>query len=550
VIGTSLTPDGLDAAREAHARADWSRTYEILRLLAADGLTSEDRYRLAEAAWWLGRTDEALVHYERAYADAVEEGQVRRAAMVALEVGFLRALRGEFTAGSGWLGRADRLLDPEPPCPEKGYTRYIEAEEALERGDLAAAAQAGREVRATGDRFGDRTLTSLGLVVEGIALIREGTVREGFARLDEALLPVLAGEVEHGWAGNIYCQMMALCHDLSDPRRAQEWTEATERWCAQFPNAAMFAGICRVHRAQLHRGRGDWAAAEREALRVCDELASMNVAAVGEARYQLGEVLRLRDDAAGAEAAYRQAARLGRDPQPGLALLHLARGEPGAAAAGIATALAAVGDDPFRRVPLRAAEVTIALATGEIDTAEGACSDLRGLATIYVSPGFEGTAWQAEGATLLARGRPGDAMGPLRDACRRWLELRLPHNEAATRVLIARACAALGDDLGSRNELDLAADTFTQLGAVRDLEELAELRGERTLPDGLTEREIEVLACVADGSTNREIAAELFISEKTVARHLSNIFSKAGVSSRTAAARYALERGLVPTGRG
>jgi DNA-binding NarL/FixJ family response regulator len=541
----------LQDARDAFARRDWVRAraaFETARARAT--LSSDDTYAAADAAWWLGLIDEALAAYEDAYHLYLREHRPRKAANSALGIGYTLALRGDGAIGSGWMSRAVRLLEGEAESVEHGYLVFIEIETALGAGELESAIVRSRDLQEMGRRFADPTLTALGVVGEGRALIKRGQVSRGLALLDEGMLAAVSEEMDPSWAGNIYCSLMIACHELADVRRAAEWTQATARWCESMPAAGPFMGICRVHRAQILQLQGGWDDAEREAIRVCAELAHFDVGTVAEAHYQLGEVCRLRGRLAAAEDAYRHAHAMGRDPQPGLALLRLAQGRAAAAAASIQTALAGEARNRLVRARLCAAQVEIALAAGEMDVARRAGDELEEIAGVYGSSGFEAAALQARGAILLAEGQATAALQTLRAACLRWQRLNAPYETARVRVLLARLYEALGDRDAAALELDAAAAVFDRLGARLDARTVAELRDRPLLPGDLTEREVEVLAEVAAGKSNREIAGALFISEKTVARHLANIFAKLGLSSRTAAAAYAIEHGLARRGRG
>lgn len=300
-----------------------------------------------------------------------------------------------------------------------------------------------------------------------------------------------------------------------------------------------------MHRVQLLLVQGDWSQAEDEAWQVCHDLADMNVIAVAESHYQIGEIYRLRGDLARAEDAYTRAHRLGRDPEPGLALLRLSEARLDSAAASIRSGLADDSMDSFNRARLRSAQVEIALADGDLGTATEAVAELSLIASTYSSPGLEARAWQASGALLLAQGNHLEALRRLRDTVRRWQELDAPYYAATSRVLAAQAYRALADHDAANLELNAAAAVFAELGAAGDSKRVEMLRSSRPLPGSLTGREVEVLSCVAAGQSNREVAATLFIAEKTVARHLSNIFTKLNVSSRTEAAAFAYAHGLV-----
>lgn len=535
----------LTEARVAYGRRDWSAARDGFTVARAQGeLGTPDLRALSDAAWWLGRNEEALAVSEQVYRRHVDDAQLPQAAMLALNIGFLWMLRGAGAIASGWFSRARRLLDDLPEGAAHGHLLFLDVEEALAGADLDGAIALARRMQAIARRFDDRSLAAAGLVYEGRALVRLGRVGAGVAMLDEAMLPVLAGEVEPDFAGNLYCQLMTVWHEIADLRRAREWTDATERWCEQFTSAVMFVGICRIHRVQVLEIQGEWNRAEREAVQVCAELADLNVYVVAEAHYQIGELRRLRGELAGAEDAYKRAHELGRDPQPGRALLRLAEGRVATASASIHTALDGASHDRFARARLLAAQVDIAVAAGDTDLAVGAADELDEIAALYGSSGFTAAARQARGAVLLAGGDPHGALPVLRDAYRCWHELDAPYLAARARTVLAQAYADLGDQDSAGLELDAADAVFARLGAADDLRRTAELRGLPALPDGLTAREAEVLACLASGRSNREIATALVISEKTVARHLSNIFTKLGVSSRTAAASYAYEHGL------
>lgn len=541
--------DILEAARRAFENHDWAEAREgFATVQEQESLGADDLAALAECAWWQGDIEECLATYEEAYRHYLhgERPATRQAAKLAMEVGFFWFLRGEEAVGSGWMGRARRLFDDEPDCAEKSYLRWVEANEALADADFERALEISQALVDAGHRFGDETLAALGLVGEGIATVKQGAVATGLALFDEAMLPVVAGRVDPGFAGDIYCQIMGVCHEMADYRRAQEWTDATARWCAGFPNAVMFLGICRVHRAQLMDVKGDWARAEEEALRVCDELASMNAGAAAEGHYALGEIRRQRGDLAGAEEAYERAHAMGRGPQPGLALVRLAQGKVDAAAAAVEGALA-TAVDPLERARLCSAQVEIATVADDVDTAKPAAAELAAAADRYGSSGLLASAAQARGAVALMAGGD-DALAHLQEACRRWQAIGARHRTARVRELLARAHQVLGNRDAADLELDAAAAEFERLGARLDVERVAALRSAPSRPDGLTAREVEVLVLVAEGKTNREVAGALFLSEKTVARHLSNIFTKLDVSSRTAAAAYAFEHGLAARG--
>ncbi|MGH2749587.1 MAG: LuxR C-terminal-related transcriptional regulator [Actinomycetota bacterium] len=541
--------DLLEGAREAYRRRDWTsarKGFGAAREGAA--LSAKDLSALADCAWWLGDLDEALPAQQEAYRRYIDAGQPRPAALMALETGYTLALRGEEAQASGWMSRALRLLEDEPESAEHGYLVYIEFEDALGASDLDTAVTRARRVQDMGHRFEDPNLVAMGVVGQGRVVVKQGRVGEGMALLDEAMVAAISDDLEPGWAGNIYCHLMLACHEIADLRRAGEWTQATARWCESMPGAGPFMGICRVHRAQLLQVQGAWDEAEREVGRVCDELAHFHVGIVAEAHYELGNLRRQRGDLTGAEAAFTTAHGLGRDPQPGMALLRLAQERAESAAASIRSALAAEERDPLARARLLPAAVEIALAAGDVDYARAASEQLDRIARTYGTAGLAASSSHARGAVLLADGGADKALQPLREALKLWQELRAPYEAARVRVLVARAYEALHDRDSATLEREAARAEFVRLGAPPDTGAGASV-AKPTRKDGLTDREAQILAMVATGQTNQQIAAELVLSIRTVERHLATVYQKLGLrgrSARAAAVSYALRDGRLP----
>jgi DNA-binding NarL/FixJ family response regulator len=381
-------------------------------------------------------------------------------------------------------------------------------------------------------------LVAVGIHAEGRALLKSGHTADGLALVDEAMVAVLDGRLAPFTSGTLYCHTIAACQEVADLRRMTRWTDLTEAWLRTLPAAlpfgGPFGGLCAVHRAQLHLLRGAWAEAEWAALQVVEFLDSARIDYAAEAWYVVAESRRMRGDP-GATNAYDEAHARGRNPQPGRALLRLAEGDAEGAYRSMRSAVAAAGADSLVRAPLCAAYVEIALAAGRTDEAASAAAELEKTASTYPTSGLEAMAATARGAVLLAEGRAEDALPALRDACRRWQDVGAAHDAACTSIRLAEAYRALDDEVSAAAEVSLAEATFERLGASRPAQEA---------PDGLTRRECEVLALVAEGRSNRQIGEELFISERTVARHLTNIFNKIDVTSRTQAARYAIDHGI------
>jgi DNA-binding NarL/FixJ family response regulator len=265
---------------------------------------------------------------------------------------------------------------------------------------------------------------------------------------------------------------------------------------------------------------------------------------------EIGDIRCRMGDLEGADQAYERAADLGLAPQPGLALLRLAQGRTTVAAAMTVQALGEKSWNRLERAKLLPAAVRIALAVHDPVTARESAEELGAIAARYRSCGIEAAALTARGRIELAEGDPLAACSTLRNALQQWQELDVPYEAATVRVLLASAMRAAGDDDAGEAFLASARSTFERLGAKLDLAATERLgRSDRPYPDGLTGREVEVLQLVAAGQSNKAIARQLSLSEKTVARHLSNIFRKLDVASRSAATAYAFENGLVGNSR-
>ena len=532
----------LAEAREASVRHRYADAYRgLVAAREGVGLADDDMERLVDAAWWLGHVSECLALTEKLHAHYLEQGYVDRAAMQAIDLAGMFFMRGEPALGSGWLSRARKLLADQPRGAGHAMLMYADLSGALEEEQLDVATAGARELQQLGRELGEPTYVALGLLVEGLAEIRRGRLREGFGLLDEAMLPVLADTVAPEFAGNIYCTIIAVCEDLADIPRARQWTAATERWLESFSDAVMFHGVCRAHRVHLLATDGEWARAEAEAQQVVLELAELNNDAIAEAEYQLGETHRLRGRTADARAAYDRATARGRDPQPGAALLELTTGRTDQAWTAITSAVAATSSSPFRCARMLRAEVEIGLATGHLTPAISAYERLRRISETYPTPGFRAWADQAHGAVLVAVGDSSAALGPLQAAATAYHRMRAPYDAACVELLLAEAQRQRGDQGEAEIHSDAAAAIFAKLGVSPPPGAQAQM----PLPAGLTRREAEVLRLVAGGASNREVGEQLWISEATVRRHLANVFRKIGVGSRTAASAWAHEHGLL-----
>ncbi len=526
-------------------RQEWQRAYEAAVDHAgrpdADGDTLEC---FAEAAWWVSRVDECIAARERLYRWCDDRADTRRSAMTAMLLYDNNCFKAYHAVAGAWLARARRLLVDADECTELGALWLREAETAHSMGDTAAAAEHATRALDLGRRLHDPDLEADSLQCLGRLHIADGRPDEGLALFDEAMLGAVEGRLSPFVVGKVYCSLISACEELGDLQRAAEWTDVASSWAALHPVSA-FPGLCRVHRAEVLQMRGEWERAEEEARRACAELDGVNTYNAALSFREIGEIRRRLGDLEGAAAAYRAAADLGLAPQPGLALVRLAEGKVAVAARMIQQALCEVGPHDLARAKLLPAAVQIGVAADDFDAARSASDELDRIVRVYGTSVLEASAATSRGRLLLGEGDLANAHASLLRALRGWQALAVPYEVATTQVLLGETARRAGDDEEASACFTAAGAIFERLGAVLDIVRLDEHVGGRSArPGGITDREAELLRLVAAGMTNRAIAKELSVSEKTVERHLSNAFRKLGVSSRAAASVVAVRHGL------
>jgi DNA-binding NarL/FixJ family response regulator len=544
----------LERGREAYRRRQWRRAHADLAAADREApLEAADLDRLATAAYLIGEERLAADAWTRAHRALIDAGSIAAAARCAFWLSLTPLLRGDAAQASGWLARAERLLEQEgTDCVEHGYLLVLRGLVMMKQESAEAACAVFQQGHVVSERFADADLKALSLLARGQALIERAQLSDGLTSLDEAMTAVTAGEISPILAGVVYCAVILTCRSIFDLRRAREWTEALSAWCADQPELVSFQGQCLVHRAEILQHKGDWPEATAVARRACARQAEQSETTGGRAFYRQGELHRLCGRFDLAEQAYREAGLRGCEPQPGLSQLRLAQDDVDAAAASIRRVIAEAGD---RQGPARGTArsvvlgpyVEIMLAAGDIDAARSGAEDLSLLAGAFAAPVLRAAAAEAQGAVLLADDETTPALAVLREAWTAWQQQQAPYEAARVRVLIAMACRRLGDHDTADIHFDAARSVFERLGAGPDLERVERLRADAAGParieSPLSARELEVLALVAAGRTNHEIAGRLGISAHTVARHLSNIFTKLGVGSRAAASAFALDAG-------
>jgi DNA-binding CsgD family transcriptional regulator len=472
LLPQSAGDDSLTAAREAFQLHRWEQAAELLA--QADNrepLVAGDRLLLAEALMWANRHEESFTAKERAYRAFMGSGDETRAGHVAVLLTIHHANRHEMAVASGWLAKAQKLLEREPDSREYGYLAFVLTLLKEAAGEWNAVVELAEQMGELGRRHGDADLEALGLAYQGLAATRRGSLDEGRRLLDEAMASAVGGELGMIATGVVYCRMICACVALHDYRRAGEWTDVVDR-CAHTTGLGGFPGDCRTHRTALLVKRGAWSQGEREALQAFEETQLFDLDHTGAVAFELGELRRRRGDLDGADEAFSRAYEFGFDPRAGMALVQLARGEVAAAAASIDEALADARLDALAREPLLMARVDIALAEGDLALLRTAAHELDETARAFGTPALAADAAYANGAAELTGGDATEAARLLTLAQRLWLEGEEPYEAARARELLADAHLANGKRDSARLELRAARAAFERLGARLDRERL------------------------------------------------------------------------------
>jgi class 3 adenylate cyclase len=469
---TPETPrsDALVRARAAVAEHRWSEAVDQFAAADRDGaLEPEDLSRLAGAAWWSGDLVLGISAQERAFAAYSAAGNLQRAAATAVSLAGDYRHRLQDSAASGWLRRAQRLFDDLPESAGHGYLERALMNVALDNGALDEALRRAERTLEIGQRYRDSDLTTLALQDMGRVMIAQGQVEEGMGLLEEAIAAAVGDQLSPLATAVVYCNATVACEDLADYRRAADFAEAAKRWCDR-QQISGFPGMCRVRRAEIIRLSGDWEHAESEARRATDELRGFALDYAGEGFYQIGEIrLRLGDFGA-ADAAFSEAHELGRDPEPGLAMLRLAQGRPDAALDLLTEALSDPTITPLGRARLLPARVEVALAATDASDADVFAVEMEQLADTYRTHALRAAAARARGQVELARGNVAAAADAFRRERRLWQELNAPYETARARVGLGEALLTDDHSEGAIMELRSATATFEQLKAKPDLE--------------------------------------------------------------------------------
>ncbi len=476
--------ESVQLGRDAMDRHAWAEAIEVFVSADGDGkLAPSELEQLGTAAWWAGQPDDSTGALERAFAGYADAGQAGDAARVAMTLGYQAFRRNAGSIGAGWLARATHLLESEPDSPSRARLAVFHSFAALIANRLTEAIELADRAMELARKLENNDAYFTALSFKGMGLVFSGDWQAGLALIDEAAAAASSGQLELRVASDIYCTTIAACRSAGDLKRAGQWADEGERWMRR-QSLGGYPGICRVHRAELKMLRGLWSEAEQEARQACEELERFGLLdAVGYAHYAVGEVRLRTGDLDGAAEAFERAYAYGHDAQPGLALLELARGEIDEAGRSIGRALAAAAGvdgpaDRAARASLLPAQIDIALAAGDLETAGPAVAELESIATDFQRPLFEAGALTARGELLLGEDRPSEASPVLGRSWRLWQESDLPYESARARLRYAEALAAEGDPVAARRDLRAARAVFERLGARLDLVRVDALLGE------------------------------------------------------------------------
>jgi tetratricopeptide (TPR) repeat protein len=467
----------LQRAREAAARGDWRDGYELLMKVDSDGLLGRDDLPLlGEVAYAAGHLDVSIEAWERTHALSLEAGDPVAAAGAAVRVAMHLLLDTALMAPvRGWLVRAEHLLEGQQEASAHAWLAAVRAYERMLTGDVQGARQWSERAIEVGLEC-DAAACAVGRVAAARLRILDGDVAEGLALLDEVGVAAISGDLDALSTGLVYCELVCALQGLAQYDVAEEWTDAMERWCRTNAIGSLH-GRCRVHRAEILRLRGACDEAEREALVACEELSPYLRREMGWPLSELGRIRLRKGDIDGAEEALLAAQRVGWEPQPGLALVRLARGELAAAAADIRDALERPSrvpskelppDTALQRAPLLDAQVEIEVAGGDLGRARAAADELERVAARFQSKALVAGATLARGRLRLAEGDAEDAERRCSEAARLWDEIGAPYEAALARMVFAEALRAGGREDDAVLELEAARKSLERIeGAAR-----------------------------------------------------------------------------------
>jgi tetratricopeptide (TPR) repeat protein len=507
-------------AREAASRGDWEEAYDLLMKTDANGLMGQAELPLlGEVAYAAGHLDVTIEAWERTYTLSVQAGEPVAAAGAAVRVALHLLLDTALMAPvRGWLARAERLLEGQEETPAHAWLAVVRTYERMLTGDVQGARPWSERAIEVGSRC-EAAACAVGRVAAARLRILDGDVEQGLALLDEAGVAAVSGDLDPLSTGFVYCELVCALQGLAQYDVAEEWTQAMERWCRTNAIGSLH-GRCRVHRAEILRLRGACDEAEHEALVACEELKPYLRREMGWPLSELGRIRLRKGDIDGAEEALLAAHGVGWEPQPGLALVRLARGESAAAAAAIRDALERPSrvpskelppDSELQRAPLLDAQVEIEIACGDLGRARVAADELERVAARFQSKALVAGATLARGRVRLAEGDAAEAERCCSDAARLWNEIGAPYEAALARMVLAEALRAGGSE----------DHAVLELRAARTILERIEVAARATTETNVFRREGDYWSVVFEGRTVR-------VRDLKGMRYLAQLLAKPG----------------------
>jgi LuxR family maltose regulon positive regulatory protein len=542
--------DPLAAGRDALTRGAWAEARALFDEALETGDSPEGWEGLGTAASWLEDFPASLRARERAYVLYRQRGDRLAAARMATWLASdYTDYRGELAVANGWLRRAERLLEGLPPSPEHGWLVCLDAHTALmSQRDPPTARRLAAQAASIARSIGAVDLEMLAVALEGLAMVSDGDVSAGMGRLDEATAAATGGELTDLTAiGTACCYLIRACELVRDYDRAAQWCGRVKEFCERWNFGTLFS-VCRNQYAALLIWRGEWDDAEREFETLRRHVEQSQPRLVPLVDVRLAEIRRRQGrwdeaDALFARGATHTLALLGR------AALALDRGETAQAVEHAEAYLRRIGDlDRAERAAGLELLARAHAALGDVTAAGTRADELRAIAELVATEPLRAAAAYTEGVVLTAAGDHAAGALRLEEAASLFERNRSPFEAARARLALARTLLRLDRRDPAAREAATAAATFSTLGASRDAEAATQLLGEakgKPARSPLTRRELDVLRLVAQGSSDREAATRLGLSEHTVHRHVANILTKTGQRSRTAAVAYAAKHDLL-----
>jgi DNA-binding winged helix-turn-helix (wHTH) protein/ATP/maltotriose-dependent transcriptional regulator MalT len=474
--GPAVAPGTALEGRRLVEQGQWQHAVDAFRAADQSSFSLEDWEAWGNAALCAGTPEASIVPFEHAVAAFEDAGELESAARVALILTNVKLEARELAIAKGWLQRALGYLKDEPEGKQHGMAAWLAGRVALFEGELDGCAELARRAMEIADRVRDPDLQVLGLVYQGHILIAHGDVRRGLSLHDEAGAAALAGRVSLWVSGIVFCSVIWVYLHLGDHHRAGQWTDQFQRWCERH-GSFCYPALCRLHRSEILAMRGELDHAEAEVLRAREQLMVAGRYAEGDACRVLGEIRLSRGDLDGAESAFREAHRLGWNPQPGLALLLAERGDPQGALKQLECALSQPSwSDGQRRGVTLAVLARIAAIDGKLERAAMALQELDAAKERTASLACAAELSHARGELSWAENDLSRAEQHLRASITRWLDVGAPLHAARLRVRLSQLLSVAGDPTGADLELGAAEAAFRHVQAAPLLSRCQTLR--------------------------------------------------------------------------